>query len=81
VRRERAFEESTGWASVRPALPLDDDQVALIARLRLARVVCPICRDRITNNALGRAAHIRWCTKEKAAAKVEAERRARNPKP
>lgn len=25
------------------------------------RVRCPVCGDRITNNALGRAAHIRHC--------------------
>jgi hypothetical protein len=49
-------------------------------KIRWRRVVCPICGDRITNNALGKAAHIRHCTKEKAAARAEAERRARNPK-
>jgi len=38
-------------------------------KIHWRRVLCPVCHDRITNNALGRAAHIRNCTKEKAAAK------------
>ena len=29
--------------------------------IRWGRTTCPICRDRITNNALGREAHIRHC--------------------
>ena len=51
-------------------------------KIRWRRVQCPICRTLITNNALGKAAHIRHCTKEKAFAKAnkaEADRRARNP--
>lgn len=30
---------------------------------------CPVCGDRITVNAIGRAAHIRWCGVKKPAAK------------
>jgi hypothetical protein len=51
-------------------------------KIRWRRIICPVCGHRITNNALGRDAHIRHCTKEKAAAKdakAEADRRARNP--
>jgi hypothetical protein len=28
---------------------------------RMGRKPCPICRDLITNNALGRASHVRAC--------------------
>lgn len=38
-------------------------------KIRWRRVHCPICGTLITNNALGKAAHIRNCTKEKAARK------------
>jgi hypothetical protein len=31
-------------------------------KIRWRRVLCPVCGDRITNNALGRDAHIRHCT-------------------
>ena len=30
-------------------------------KINWRRVTCPICRDKITNNALGREAHIRAC--------------------
>jgi hypothetical protein len=31
-------------------------------KIRFGRKPCPYCRDMITKNALGRAAHIRYCT-------------------
>jgi hypothetical protein len=31
-------------------------------KIRWRRVTCPKCGDRITSNALGRAAHLRHCT-------------------
>lgn len=31
-------------------------------KINWGRTTCPHCRDRITKNALGRAAHIRHCT-------------------
>jgi hypothetical protein len=39
-------------------------------KIRYRRKPCPICRDLVTTNALGRSAHIRSCTfKNSAAAK------------
>jgi hypothetical protein len=51
------------------------------SRSRYHRRPCRICRQLITNNALGRAAHMRSCTPEKAAAEAakrreQAEKRA-----
>jgi hypothetical protein len=34
-------------------------------KIRWRRKPCPHCRDLITTNALGRAAHIRFCTGER----------------
>jgi hypothetical protein len=46
-------------------------------RIRYGRKRCPICGDMVTKNAMGRAAHIRWCSPAKAAAKAAKA----NPKP
>jgi hypothetical protein len=48
-------------------------------KIRWRRVHCPTCGTLITNNALGREAHIRHCTKEKAAARAAADRAKRSP--
>ena len=43
-------------------------------KIRWRRKACPTCGNLVTMNALGRAAHIRNCTKEKAAARYAKER-------
>jgi hypothetical protein len=41
-------------------------------KINWGRVTCPKCGDRITRNALGRAAHIRHCTGRKPGASTSA---------
>jgi hypothetical protein len=46
-------------------------------QIHWGRVTCPYCHDRITNNALGRDAHIRHCKGRKPEHPEDAELRRR----